>query len=322
MVGVTFYFDWEVQFQIWLQGLLGSFGTAVSSVVTLFGEEMVMIAILGLLYWCLDKEYGKYIGTNVIIGIVLNPLLKNIALRRRPYFDHSEIKCLKPVDASADIYDIAAQGYSFPSGHSLNSMIVYGSMPAYGPVRQGKIGKSWLKNALTVIAVCMPLLVGLSRIALGVHYTTDVLAGWLGGLVVILVMTYLQEKVKKTWVMHLVIFLISLAGFFYCKTTDYYTGVGMMGGFFLAVHFEEKYVKFPPTRSVIRSIIRVAAGGALYLGLNSVLKMPFSKEFLESAGFLPYLVRSVRYGLVTFLVMGIYPITFGRILPKAMNKLP
>jgi membrane-associated phospholipid phosphatase len=48
-------------------------------------------------------------------------MAKNIALRRRPYFDHESIHILRVVEPEADIYDIAAQGYSFPSGHSTNA---------------------------------------------------------------------------------------------------------------------------------------------------------------------------------------------------------
>ena len=316
---VAFFYDWEVALQIFIQSLLGSFGTTVCSVVTMFGEETIMIVVLGYIYWCLDKEYGKFIGVNAVIGVVLNPLLKNIALRRRPYFDHPEIKCLKSVHADADIYDIAAQGYSFPSGHSMNSMIIYGSLPAYQP--KGGRDRRW-QRALVTIAVVLPLLIGISRVALGVHYATDVLVGWAGGAVIVLTMSYLQYRLKKKWILHLCIFLVSLIGFFYCKTTDYYTGVGMMGGFFLAYHFEEKYVQFKPTRNIWISLLRVAVGGGLYFGLNTLLKLPFTKEFLDSATLAAYIVRSLRYAVVMFLLMGVYPMAFGRIFPKASEKKP
>ena len=67
----------------------------------------------------------------VLVGITLNPMVKNIFLRRRPYFDHSGIQCLKPVERGADIYDISAQGYSFPSGHSTNGVTLYTSLGRY-----------------------------------------------------------------------------------------------------------------------------------------------------------------------------------------------
>ena len=116
-MGVTFFFDWEVNLMIWLQRVLGEGFVTVGTVMTLFGEEMVLIAIMGFLYWSYDREFGKYVGLNVAFATVVNPMVKNIFLRRRPYFDTPEIKCLKPVDADADLYDINAQGYSFPSGH-------------------------------------------------------------------------------------------------------------------------------------------------------------------------------------------------------------
>ena len=86
-MGHTFYFEWEVQLMVWLQSVLGSAADIVGSFFTLFGEELLLVAFLGFLYWCLDKELGKRVGLMVIIGIVWNPFVKNIFLRRRPYFD-------------------------------------------------------------------------------------------------------------------------------------------------------------------------------------------------------------------------------------------
>lgn len=305
MQGTTFFFGWEVALQAWIQAHLGSFGIAIMSFLTLFGEEVMVIAVLGYLYWCYDKAFGKFIGTNVVVGVVLNPLLKNLVLRRRPYFDHESIRCLKPVDAGADIYDIAAQGYSFPSGHSLNSAIVYGTMPVYRK-------KKWLY----AIAFLMPLLVGVSRVALGVHYATDVLAGWALGAGVVCLISFLQRRIRRTGVLHLIIFLLSLTGIFYCRTTDYFTGLGLMAGFFLAYPFEEKVVRFKETRSIVKSILRVLIGGALYFALNTLLKLPFSKAFLDSGLLAANLLRTLRYGIIGFLLMGVYPMAFDRIHPR------
>ena len=92
-MGNTFYFEWEVALQQWLQGMIDSeIGIAIVSFITMFGEEMVMIAVLGFLYWSYDKKFGKFVGLNILIGTVANPKLKNLAFRRRPYFDHPGIK--------------------------------------------------------------------------------------------------------------------------------------------------------------------------------------------------------------------------------------
>lgn len=132
--------------------MMDSTGIALASLLTLLGEETLLIAVMGFLYWCYDKEYGKLVGTNMIVSILWNPLLKNIVLRRRPYLDHPNVRCLRPVEADADIHDISAQGYSFPSGHSTNSATLFGSLSAYRKQR-----------VLTVLAFVVPFLVGIIK---------------------------------------------------------------------------------------------------------------------------------------------------------------
>ena len=302
-MGTTFYFDWEVGLQQWLQGMINSeIGISIVSFVTMFGEELVMIAILGFLYWGYDKKYGKFVGLNILIGTVANPMLKNLAFRRRPYFDHPGIQILKPVDASADIYNITAQGYSFPSGHTTNATMTYTSLAMYK--KNNKV--------LWVIAVVLPFLVGLSRVMLGAHYVTDVLCGWVVGTGLMLLFSYLQTHVKNENRLHLIIALCCLPGVFYCKTTDFFTGYGMLLGYFVAVPFEKKFVNFKETKNIIERVLRVVVGGGLYFGLNTLLKMPFPKEFLESATLPSFLVRTGRYAIIIFVLMGVYPMIFGK----------
>ena len=297
--GITFFFDWEVRLMEWIQSWLGPVGTAIASFITLFGEELFLVAIVGFLYWCYDKEFGKFAGLNIITGIVWNPLIKNIFLRRRPYFDNPGIKCLKPVDSSADIMDIGAQGFSFPSGHSTNSAVTFGTLAIYTK-----------KRVFWIIAIVAPLLVGISRFSVGVHYPTDVICGWLLGVAIIALMTFLQNKIQKKWLLHLIVFVVSCAGLFYCRTNDYFTGLGLMAGFFLAMEFEERFVKFETTRNVLSIILRMLGGFVVYLGLNALLKLPFSKEFLHSATMGAYLIRTLRYTIVGFVAIGVYPMVF------------
>lgn len=299
MVGNTFYFEWEVKLMEYIQAHMGNFGVKLASFITLFGEEMMLIAILGFVYWAYDKKWGKYIGTNIAAVLIVNPLLKTVFVRRRPYFDNPGIKCLKPVDASADIYDITAQDFSFPSGHSSNASSVYGSIARYKK-------KPWL----TVLCVVIILLVGVSRFCVGVHYPTDVLVGWLLGLAILFLVPWLQEKVANDLLFYAGILVLSLAGFFFCKTNEFYTGYGMALGMFAGFLFEEKCVHFENTKSVWKSILRVAGGFVLFFGLNEGLKLPFNKEFLETAAFLPFLVRTLRYAVVVFVLIGVYPMVF------------
>ncbi|WP_305782398.1 phosphatase PAP2 family protein [Symbioplanes lichenis] len=104
-------------------------------------------------------------------GLLLDPSLKTLVGRLRPVVD-------VPV--------ATAPGNSFPSGHALGSMVAYGSLllvflPAVPP--------RWRKAAIGLVALII-VLVGVTRISLGVHYLSDVLAGWLLGAAWLVVTAY------------------------------------------------------------------------------------------------------------------------------------
>ena len=311
LVGNTFFFDWEVSLILWLQARMGSFGTALASFLSAFGEEFACIAVLGFLYWCYDKKFGRYVALNLMVGIVLNPMIKNIFVRRRPYFDTPEIKCLKPVKKGADIYNIAEQEYSFPSGHSTNAVTVYSSIAQY--TKHNRL--------LNILGVVLPLLVGVSRFCLGVHYPTDVLCGWLLGLVIIVAVPWLQNRINNPRILHLVLLLLGLPGFFYCRSTDFFMGYGILLGYILAMEFEERFVNFENTRLPLNTILRVAGGVAVFFGLNTLCKLPFSKEFLESGTMAALMVRMLRYTIVIFADLGVYPMVF-KFTDKWFAKAP
>ena len=126
--GNSFFFPWEVNLMEWLQSHISGAGISVISRFSMFGEELLLILILGFVYWSYDKKLGMTMGLSAIMGMVWNTMVKNIVLRRRPYFDHEAIKILRVVDPEADIYDVAAQGYSFPSAHSTNAATMFGSL--------------------------------------------------------------------------------------------------------------------------------------------------------------------------------------------------
>ena len=298
VIGNVFFFDWEVQLMMWLQ-TFPSWVIAVISQFSALGEQMPLVAILGFLYWSYDKEFGKYVGINILVINIWNPMVKNIFLRRRPYFDNEGIKILRPVEPDADLYDISAQGYSFPSGHSANAVTAYGSLSRYAK-------KRWL----LVLAIVLPFLVGFSRVVVGAHYPTDVICGWALGVFVIFLVPMLERAIRNRWAFYGVLLLSAVPGFFYCKSTDYYTGVGMLIGFLAALPVEEKFVRFETTKNWIRRILRVIGGGALYVGLNSLLKLPFPSEFLSSATMGSFLVRTVRYAIIIFVLIAIYPMLF------------
>ena len=298
-MGKTFFFQWEVSLMVWLQDHLGTVGEKVAEFFTMFGGEAVLVAIVGMLYWGLDKKTGRKIGLSLLLSFTLGTMIKNILVRRRPYFDHKDIACLKPVSKGADIYDISAQGFSMPSGHSTNSAAVFGGIAA-------QKRKPWL----TVLGIGLPLAVGISRVCLGVHYPTDVLMGWALGSAVMLLAAVLDEKVQNRVLLTCGLLLVTLPGFFWCSSDDYYTGMGLMTGFLLSEFFEERFVRFANTRNILRCVLRILGGVLIFFGLNTLMKLPFSAEFLDSGSFGAHLARSLRYAITIFVDFGIYPLVF------------
>ena len=308
MDGNVFYFEWEVSLMQWIQSWLGTVGVAIASFFTMFGEDLICVAIVGFLYWCWDKELGKDIGLSLLFAVTLSGMIKNIFMRRRPYFDNKEIKCLKAADSKADIYDISAQGFSCPSIHATKAVTMYSGLGIY---TKNKI--------LMVIGIVLPLLVGISRFCLGVHYPTDVIAGWMIGAVIMLLVPYLKKKIKNRWVFYAILVLSTVPGWFFCKSADYFTGFGFLTGFILATEFEERFVKFETTRNVLRWVLRLLIGVGLYFVVNTLLKLPFSSDFLESGTTLAFAVRAMRYFVITFVIIGAYPLLF-RLGDKIFKK--
>ena len=302
--GAIFFFEWEMRLMEWLQAHLGNSGAGfwLLSNLSAFGEELLLVAIMGFLYWGTNKEFGKYVGINVLMGTVWNPLIKNLALRLRPYFVESyNVKLLRLIDNEADAMDIAAQGYSFPSGHSTNAVTVYGSLAAHEKKHR----------LLWALAIVLPLLVGFSRVFVGAHFPTDVICGWLLGALIVAVVPWLRRNLhRRRWLFYAILLGTALPGFFYCTSNDYFSSFGMLFGFILAEPFEERFVKFKNTTNLLRCVLRTLGGAALYFGLNTVLKLPFPKEMLNAGDMTAHVIRAGRYAVVIFLIIGVYPLLF------------
>ena len=141
--------------------LISNFATPIAKFITNFGGAIFLIALtIVLLVLIKNKKIGISIFSNLVIVTILNQLLKAILQRPRP----TEYRIVEET------------GYSFPSGHSMVSMAFYGYLIylIYKYVKNKYI--KWISIVLFSILVCS---IGISRIYLGVHYTSDVLGGFL-----------------------------------------------------------------------------------------------------------------------------------------------
>lgn len=122
------------------------------------------------------KKYGLPLTAAALINMGIYKAMKHIFLRARPDV----------------IYHLVEQGgYSFPSGHSATSMLVYGLL-FYLVGRYCKNQK--LKVLLQTACGILVVTVGPSRLYVGVHWATDVLAGWCVGAAVLMATIYTIER--------------------------------------------------------------------------------------------------------------------------------
>lgn len=300
-MGNTLFFDWEVQLMEWMQSLNNPILETIAKIFTMFGDEIVITALLGFLYWCYDKEKAKYVVVAFMMSFGGCALIKGAVLRRRPYMVHEGIDCLRLPHSDGDAMNPLIQGFSCPSMHSGMSAAAMG---AWGQIIN--------KRGWIITAVVLPFFIGLSRIFLGVHYPTDVGLGWVfGGLSVLAVYLFFR-KVKSRCILYFLPAVILLPGLFYCRDNEYFTGLGLSFGFAFSFLFEEKYVNFENTRDVIKCICRLVAGFAVFFGTSTLLKLPFDRAFVYSATWGAYLLRVVRYALGVFLSIGVLPLSFNK----------
>lgn len=289
-MGNIFYLPYEIDFILWLQAighnsiwqnvLISFFNTA-----SFFGEQLIAIIILGVIYWGIDKEKGKRLGLMLVCVNIVYPLIKNIVKRSRPWFSNENIKNLRDVE-----------GYSFPSGHSCNASGIYSSLALM-----------FKKKCLTVIAFILPLLVALSRNYLGAHYLSDVIVGLVIGYLLAFIINKYYDKLKSNKAA-VIILLISATGLFYCTSSDYFSSLGMLIGYILAVNFEDKITKFQNTDKWYLIILRTVVGGGIYLLLDKAIKWLFA--LVKVSSYAEMLLRSLRYTIIIFVLFALYPLIF------------
>jgi undecaprenyl-diphosphatase len=137
------------------------------NVTALGGYPVLVVVVTGVLgFLLLEKRRWQalYVLVATAGGGLLSDGLKVLFERPRPAPFHL------PVGISS---------WSFPSGHALSSAVVYLTL---GSLVAANLGRRRAKIYVLVLALAIAGVVGLSRVALGVHYPTDVLAGWLAGL--------------------------------------------------------------------------------------------------------------------------------------------
>ena len=161
---------WDLTAANWIHSTTTPVGMSVFHFITNLGSPVVMatIAVVGAVT-AFAKRHRRLAyawAAAAAGGAILDYVLKTSVHRTRPEY------------AAAFLH---GSSYSFPSGHAMGSLIGYGFL-AFALSVAFEPRTRWHRQMIFTIAALFTLLIGVSRVYLGVHYPSDVLGGWAAGL--------------------------------------------------------------------------------------------------------------------------------------------
>jgi len=251
--------------------------------LTFLGEEEFYLLLLPLLLWCVDGRLGARVVVIFLISVMLNGALKDALMHPRP-------GDLDPAVALAP-----AEGYGLPSGHAQEPAVVWGSVAVWTQ-------KQWVRAG----AVALTALVGISRVYLGVHFPTDVAAGWVIGaalLAVALRMLPTLGRIGRALPPALIAVAITVTPAVIAvlhRTKDSVGAMGALAGVSLALWVAGQTTGLategPPAQRVLRFVAGAPPALLIYLGLKVLLPGEAAAWYLAGR-FLRYWAMGMWMGL-------------------------
>ena len=300
-----------MSFLYWLEDLRNPIFDFIFSVITLFGEETIFMAVGMIIFWCLNKYDGYYLLCVGFFGTLINQFLKITCRIPRPWVKDPNFTI---VESARE----AAGGYSFPSGHTQVSVGLFG-----GIARRSK------QKILRGVMIALCVLVPFSRMYLGVHTPWDVAVSVCIALILIFVLHPLFQRAEKdARVMYGILGVLSaivVAYLLYVSLFPFpesvyleenihnldsarenaYTLLGCMAGLLVIYPVERKWIRFETKAVLWVQIVKVVGGLFLILAVKEGLKMPLDTLF---GGHM--IARSVRYFFVVLMGGLLWPLTF------------
>lgn len=252
-------------------------------VITSLGSSVSFLLVLPLLFWCVDYNLGVRLTVLCCLSAFCNFFLKDFFSQPRPF----------ELDPGVAIG--SARGYGLPSGHAQGSLVLWGSIAVWA-----KKHWCWLLVAIVVV------LIGFSRVYLGVHFPTDVLAGWALGIAFLTLYLVLQPKIES-WITSqrlsvqiLLSLLVPLGLLLMYFTSVMVYQLGVLVGVGIGAAFKVRYLPFSVRVSGWRSFLRYIIGITFMLGFFGMLRSAYPIQHTASyfvIGFLHSVVNGVWISL-------------------------
>lgn len=264
---------------------------AVMVAVTGLGYEPYFMAILLIVYWCIDSRKGKKLMLFFALSASVNYLAKIFFHLPRPYQVDRHVRGIK-----------AEPSFGFPSGHIQGNTFIWGSLTAL--FRSTLIGIS---------GACIIILVALNRLYVGAHFPGDVLGGFLFGSGLVLLLILLnplmddQDYGLKPW-----IWLVAggSAPLLCLLAPDHTTASssGALLGFAGGGWMEQKYIRFTVDGSILQRVLRGAVGAAAAILIRA--GMENSLPALVQQSIPPTWLVFTVYALMAWLLVFLLPAVF------------
>lgn len=253
--------QWGIDLIIAIQQVRGPALDSFFRTITFLGTERFYLLLLPLIFWCVDSGLGARLAILVLFSSYLNLNLKDLFQQPRPF----------DINPSVQLSDV--EGYGLPSGHAQNSTVLWSIIAT-------RVHKKWF----WVVAIGLIVLIGFSRIYLGVHFPTDVLAGWLIGGTLLGLYVVLEPRISRrlaqlrlrfqvllALAVPLVLLLIHPA-----DHTAYF--LGMLTGIVLGLVLASRYIPWGVHGPWWHRVLRFLIGGAVVFALQLGIKVVFPSE--------------------------------------------
>lgn len=276
--------------------------------ITELGGEMPFLVIALIVFWCVDKRHGYYVLSVGFLGTLANQFMKLWFRIPRPWVLDQNFTILEQARE-------AATGYSFPSGHTQNSVGTFGALAVTNK-------NNWVR----IISLALAVLVPFSRMYVGVHTPADVLVAAAMAVAFLLVLRPVVFKNNGAYIPHLLAFLTLLSIAFLCFVEFWnfpadidphnlesgiknaYTLIGSLAGLVIVYIVDTKYLRFETTAVWWVQILKVALGLLAVLAVKSGLKTPID---MLCGGHM--IARAIRYFLIVIMAGIVWPLSFNRL---------
>jgi membrane-associated phospholipid phosphatase len=265
--------EWGYDVILWMQHFSPELD-ALAKAVTTLGAEQAFLLILPVVFWCWDKRVGARLGVLLMLSAYVNLALKELFDQPRPSPDRVDVLAKETIPG-------------FPSGHSQNSLVVFGYLAA-------QISWPWVAAGLIALAV------GLSRVYLGVHFPTDVLGGWLIGLAVLVLYIRAEPEFEARvhpwpWAYKIALAVFAPLALFLLFPNEYSAQLmGVLLGLAAGFLVELRWVGFSTGGPMWQRALRFFIGAAILIVVWLGTKTIFPSEPETAAHFF----RLLRYALV------------------------